>query len=59
MKMEGKTSIKVDVKLNVPDETAAACAVILGFYLDEHPEKTLRVHKYAKDEGLETKVEIE
>ena len=42
MKMEGKTSIKVDVKLNVPDETAAACAVILGFYLDEHPEKTVR-----------------
>lgn len=51
-------TVRVNVKLAVTDETADACARLLGLYLDEHREKTLELRDVLKDDHMATHVYI-
>ena len=48
--------IKIEVGLNVSDETAASCVFLLQLYLKEHPKKYL---KFTLNDSGETQIHIE
>ena len=43
-------NLDIEVGLSVNDETAAACCVLLGFYMSNNPDKEL-IGKYDYEDG--------
>lgn len=57
--MAKATSITVDVKMSIPDETISRCLRILEMWMDDNPDKRIIVDTIPTTDGYHHDIHIE